>query len=349
MGDRDSKQVNSLQGGDLLKHQEAMVRKVVAEVNDLENVFFEVCNEPGAEGDWMDRMAEVIWEAEGKLPNRHLIANNGHPVPHMAIFNAHYDRDGSFVRGNYGRNLVVGYDETGFDGVSDLPYRRQGWHFLLSGGGLYDNLDWSFSVAHPDGSETKWDKKLGGGSPALRRQLGVLLAFLEGFDLPKLKPDKGVVKGGVPGTFSVLAEPGKQYAIYLDGGNRAELQVDLPAGDYAAEWIDTRTGAKARAEDVSGGGVRTLKSPGYAEDIALRILRKGPCPPRRGVVNDGLRRAGTSPSPGGRGRRRPAAHRGCSMRLPLTTALIALTFGLGSPRGSPANEDAPRRAGVRRE
>ena len=69
------------------------MRKVVAEVNDLDNVFFEVCNEPGAEGDWMDRMAEVIWEAEGKLPNRHLIANNGHPVPHMAIFNAHYDRD----------------------------------------------------------------------------------------------------------------------------------------------------------------------------------------------------------------------------------------------------------------
>jgi hypothetical protein len=278
VGDRDSKQVNSLQSGDLLKHQEAMVRKVVAEVNDLENVFFEVCNEPGAEGDWMDRMAEVIWEAEGKLPNRHLIANNGHPVPHMAIFNAHYDRDGSFVRGNYGRNLVVGYDETGFDGASDLPYRRQGWHFLLSGGGLYDNLDWSFSVAHPDGSETKWDKKLGGGSPALRRQLGVLLAFLEGFDLARLKPDKGVVKGGAPGNFSVLAEPGKQYAIYLDGGDRAELQVDLPAGDYAAAWIDTRTGAKARAEDVSGGGVRTLKSPGYAEDIALRILRKGPAP-----------------------------------------------------------------------
>ena len=115
----------------------------------------------------MDRMAEDIWEAEGKLPNRHLIANNGHPVPHMAIFNADYDRDGSFVRDNYGRNLVVGDDETGFDGAGDLPYRRQGWNFLLSGGGLYDNLDWSFSVAHPDGTETKWDKKLGGGSPAL--------------------------------------------------------------------------------------------------------------------------------------------------------------------------------------
>src|SRR5262245_852344 len=251
VGDRDSKQVNSLRSGDVLRHQEAMVRKIVAEVNDLDNVFFEVCNEPGAEGDWMDRMAEIIWEAEGKLPNRHLIANNGHPVPHMAIFNAHYDRDGAFVRGNYGRNLVVGYDETGFDGASDLPYRRQGWNFLLSGGGLYDNLDWSFSVAHPDGTETRWDKKLGGGSPALRRQLGILRAFLEGFDLPKLKPENGVVKGGAPGSFRVLADRGRQYAVYLDGGSRAEIRVDLPAGDYAAEWIDTKTVERVKAEDVS--------------------------------------------------------------------------------------------------
>jgi hypothetical protein len=278
VGDRESKQVNSLRSGDVLQRQEAMVRKIVAEVNNLENVFFEVCNEPGADGDWMDHMAEIIWETEGKLPNRHLIANNGHPIPHMAIFNAHYDRDCSFVQGNYGRNLVVGYDETGFDGASDLPYRRQGWHFLLSGGGLYDNLDWSFSVSHPDGMETKWDKKLGGGSPALRRQLGILRAFLNGFDLAKLKPDRGVVKGGAPGNFRVLAERGKQYAIYLDGGDRAELQVDLPAGDYAAEWIDTKTGKKVKAEDVSGGGVRTLRSPVYAEDIALRILRKGSAP-----------------------------------------------------------------------
>jgi hypothetical protein len=278
VGDRDSKQVNSLRGGDVLRHQEAMVRKVVAEVNDLDNVFFEVCNEPGAEGDWMDRMAGIIWEAEGKLPNRHLIANNGHPVPHMAIFNAHYDRDCSFVRDNYGRNIVVGFDETGFDGAGDLPYRRQGWNFLVSGGGLYDNLDWSFSVAHPDGTETKWDKKLGGGGPALRRQLGILRAFLEGFDLPKLKPENGVVKGGAPGSFRVLAERGRQYAVYLDGGSRAELRVDLPAGDYAAQWIDTKTGEKVKAEDVSGGGVRTLKSTEYAEDIALRILRKGFAP-----------------------------------------------------------------------
>jgi hypothetical protein len=274
VGDMDHAKVNSKQNGTVLKFQEAMVKHIVSEVNDLDNLFFEICNEPGADGDWMAHMANLVWETEGRLPNRHLIANNGVAVPHLSILNAHYDRDCGFVRGHYGRNLVIGYDETGFDGADDLPYRRQGWNFILSGGGLYDNLDWSFSVAHPDGMETQWEKRLGGGSAALRRQLGVLLGFIKGFDLIRLRPDKSVVKGGAPANYSVLAEPGKQYAIYLDGGTGTDLKVDLPAGSYRVEWIDPKTGAKARTEEVAGGGVRSLRSPQYTEDIAVRIVRK---------------------------------------------------------------------------
>ena len=266
--------VNTLKNGEVLGRQEAMVRKIVTELNDRDNVFFEVCNEPGADGDWMDRIAEVIWQAEGKLPNRHLIASNEHPVPHVSILNIHYDRDRAFLRRNLGRGIVVGYDETGFDGPGDLAYRRQGWQFLLEGGGLYDNLDWSFSVAHPDGSETKWDKHLGGGSPALRRQLGILLAVVRGLDLAAAKPDKGVVRGEAAKRCSVLAVPGRQYVLYVSGGPKAELTLDLPAGDYRAEWIDTKTGKLSKGEDVSGGGVKALRSPDYSEDIALRITRK---------------------------------------------------------------------------
>ena len=278
VGDRDSKQVNSLRSGDVLKHQEAMVRKIVAEVNDLDNVFFEVCNEPGAEGDWMDHMAEIDLGGRGQAPQpapdrEQRPSGPAHGDPQRALRPRWLVRPGQ-LRAEHRRRLrrdrVRRRERPALPaaGVEFPPERRRPVRqprLVVLG-------------RPPDGTETKWDKNLGGGSPALRRQLGILRAFLEGFDLAKLKPDKGVVKGGAPGNFSVLAEPGKQYAIYLDGGNRAELQVDLPAGDYVAEWIDTRSGAKAKAEDVSGGGVRTLKSPGYAEDIALRILRKGPAP-----------------------------------------------------------------------
>jgi hypothetical protein len=195
----------------------------------------------------------------------------------LSVLNAHYDRDCGFVNGNYGKNIVVGYDETGFDGAADLAYRRQGWNFIMCGGGLYDNLDWSFSVAHPDGGETNWDKGLGGGSPDIRKQLGIMLSFVDGFDLPNLKPDNGFVKSGVPSKANALVEAGNQYAVYLDGGSKADLVVELPAAEYEAEWVNTKTGAIDKTEKFEHkGGNKTLSSPSYTDDIALRIVKSIP-------------------------------------------------------------------------
>jgi len=66
-------------------------------------------------------------------------------------------------------------------------------------------------VAELNDLDNVFFENLGGSSPALRRQLGILRAFLEGFDLPKLKPDKGVVKGGAQGSDpSVSGSRGRQ-------------------------------------------------------------------------------------------------------------------------------------------
>ena len=73
----------------------------------------------------------------------------------------------------------------------------------------------------------------------------------------------------------VLAEPGRQYAVYVHGGTKADLTLDLPKGDYAAEWVDTKTGGVAKAAALAHpGGPAVLASPEYAEDIALRIRAK---------------------------------------------------------------------------
>ena len=51
---------------------------------------------------------------------------------------------------NYGLGKVIGDDETGFRGVIDRPYRIEAWDFLIAGGALYDNLDYSFTVDHEE-------------------------------------------------------------------------------------------------------------------------------------------------------------------------------------------------------
>lgn len=54
---------------------------------------------------------------------------------------------------NYGLKRVIADDETGFRGSDDFVYRYEGWEFTLAGGAIYDNLDYSFSVGHEDGSQ----------------------------------------------------------------------------------------------------------------------------------------------------------------------------------------------------
>lgn len=53
-----------------------------------------------------------------------------------------------------------------------------------------------------------------------------------------------------------------------------ELRMDLPAGAYRAEWVNPVTGGVEKEERFRHeGGVRAVTSPGYVEDIALRLKR----------------------------------------------------------------------------
>ena len=85
-----------------------------------------------------------------------------------------------------------------------------------------------------------------------------------------------------------LSEPGKQYALYIHhssekvggsytvvpGDYREELVVKLPPGRYHAEWVDPETGSVRSSEELTHeGGDRTLKTPAYKSDIALKIKR----------------------------------------------------------------------------
>ncbi len=292
------REVFTLKDDALTRTQEALARKVVTELRDLDNVYFEICNEPYFEGvtlEWQARIAAVIADAEKDRPHRHLIAQNiangakkvEKPNPLVSIFNFHYATPPETVALNYGLNKALADDETGFRGTGDRAYRTEAWDFLLAGGAVVSNLDYSYSVKHPAGT-AKVTTSPGGGGPELRRQFAVLKQFLDGFDFVKMHPDDRVIrkrtltpepapKGGKPPpapTARALAEPGRQYAVYVRGGTAATLVLDLPAGEYRAEWVNPRTGKVDRAEDVRhAGGEHTFNAPDYAEDAALRVKR----------------------------------------------------------------------------
>jgi hypothetical protein len=106
--------------------------------------------------------------------------------------------------------------------------------------------------------------------------LRILSDFINSFDFIRMRPDNSIIKGGVPekATARALVEAGCAYALYINGGNKAQLQVDLPSGKYNSQWINTKTGKIDKKSTFEhSGGERILKSPEYKEDIALRITR----------------------------------------------------------------------------
>jgi hypothetical protein len=237
------------------------------------------------------------------FPARHLISQNiangsakvERPHAAVSILNFHYAYPPDAVGQNYGLNRVIGDNETGFRGTNNLPYRVEAWNFILAGGGLYNNLDYSFAVGHEQGNFVYPSTQPGGGNPAFRREMRVLRDFMREVDFLKMKP---LIDAPAPGDSvlrsRVLAEPGRTYAVYVGPDlNRKEPESDKAAGsavkprqmvislevaegEYTVKWISPVTGRTEKQERVRHrGGALSLGSPEFETDIAAVVKRVG--------------------------------------------------------------------------
>ncbi len=280
--------------GGLLPVQEAMVRKFAEELREFDNIYYEIMNEPYIRRiprSWQWHMADVLASAEKSLGVRHLISMNiangkarvRAPHPAVSILNFHYAFPPEAVALNYGLGRVIGENETGFHGTAPEYYRIEAWAFILAGGGLFNNLDYSFTVGHEDGRFAIPKSQPGSGGPLLRRQLGILSRFIHRFDFVRMVPARGVFAGPLPAGIrgEALAQPGRQYAVYLYRASakaapgRCTLRLDLPAGAYRVRWIRPESGEESEAPALrAGAGGVDLETPVFARDLALRLVRE---------------------------------------------------------------------------
>ena len=306
----DRRTINTLNNGNLLALQERYVRKLVQEGNAFPNVIFEIQNEPWsdhpqltdvvnpylftgrdqypnsievADSDsvaWQSRVDQWITSEESQLLHHHLIAqgysNFRLPVRKLiddvSIVNFHYAYPEA-VTLNYGLGKAIAYDETGFLGRSDDAYRRQAWNFMLAGGSTFDGLDYSFTIGFEDGTDTEPNGP-GGGSPAFRKQLGILQKFLTALPLEEMHPDYAIVAHAEGVTAHALSSARGVYAFYLDGKGPSRITLRLPAGSYSGEWLNIVTDeAKPLMNLRSTGAETTLDAPPFDSGVALRLAR----------------------------------------------------------------------------
>lgn len=271
--------------GELLAVQENLVRKIVQELKDYPNLVYEICNEPyfgGVTLEWQHHIASLIHEEEKEFEYQHLISQNiangsqkiTDPHPQVSVFNFHYASPPAAVALNYSLGQVIGDNETGFNGSADSTYRKEGWAFIFAGGALYNNLDYSFTAEHEEGTFQYPTTQPGGGSTALRKQLSHLKNFIRKMRFLEMKPDSTIVSDAHKfRAAEALAEPGKQYGIYIFGKGPMELTLSIPEGEYSVEFLDPLTGRSQDGLQITSHGSVNLTTPAYTEDVAIRIYR----------------------------------------------------------------------------
>jgi len=246
------------------------VQRIVSELNQYRNFYWEIANEPDfntvsgpinitAMVNWHNFMAQTIVAAEAPLPNKHKIGvnfitqaavtqvRNGLLNPAIEIVSGHYV-DISVKNGTPARwgaitmnrtynstatpiNKVFGFNETTISPAPSnrLSSRAEAWEFMMSEGGLYDNLGYQWNT--PVETKPCTDPTIAAASTALLRcDLGRLTGFLAPLNLANMsrqigqKPSwitNGLVNYGafdpIAGTntfWGAMQWAGQQYAFY---------------------------------------------------------------------------------------------------------------------------------------
>ena len=308
----DRKKSNTEANGDLLNFQKALLIKIVRELNLFDNIFYEIQNEPWADDpqkvmrtlrtldplpgqsnwfkwaeeaspaslSWQKVMAQVIVDTEKELLQKHLIAQNYTNFKHsltevdsnISILNFHYVWPEA-VRMNYGWDRPVSFDESGFAGSSDSTYLRQAWQFMLAGGAVFNNLDYSFYVGAEEGNGK--NEAPGGGSTRFRKQLTYLRAFMESLDFIAMKPDLNCVYQAPGLEWQAISEPGVQYGMVFHGKSSDWIRLDLPQVTYSYTWISPYTGEVVNQGKWTpeGKGPQNMIIPEFEGLMALRLSR----------------------------------------------------------------------------
>jgi hypothetical protein len=258
-------------------------------------------------GPWVGHLLDVVRNTERELPQKHMIAQEvegpfGGAMdfsadPRVSIITAQYlwgpepaPRGGEMggmraLDYKYDLGKPIELNETdwypwGYKGDKIADSRVEAWEFIVGGGAGFNHLNGLFTPQNPAGKSPENDQLLAG--------LEHLRSFLYSFDFLKMQPDKDFVVSGLTDSHTyhrAISEPGKQYALYIhhsserrgsytvsSGNYRENLVINLPRGTYQADWIDPARGLAITSDSFTqADGTRTMSTPAYAIDVALRI------------------------------------------------------------------------------
>jgi len=242
-GDGQGFEVHMLDVPAVTALQEAYVRKFIDELNDLDNIIWEISNESHADSvQWHYHMIRFIKTYQATKPKQHLVWMNAYAITNADLYNSPADvvspsnKDKTDYRGNppvaTGKQIIVSDTDHLWGVGGDVAWV---WKSFLRG---YHPI--FMDPLH--GISWAMNKKWRVGDPKwvpIRQAMGHTLLYAEKMNLARMLP-----LNGLSSTTYCLAEPGAQYLVYQPKGETA-FTVRLKAGTYAYEWFNVNTGQVA--------------------------------------------------------------------------------------------------------
>ena len=261
-----SGRVHTLRNPEANKLQAAYIRKVVDTVNDLDNVLYEVINE-GGEKEWDWWVVATIRDHERSKAKRHPVGLTGHGaerLPSMLASGADWVSPGRA------------------DGYAEEPPAWDGKKVSLLDTdhvwGVGGNVAWvwrSFLRGHNPIFMDPYDG-LVLGSPSgprwkpIRRAMGQARRLAERINLAAMQPNSELASTGY-----CLANPGKEYLIFVPGDREAMVDLTSVSGKVTVEWLHPVDGTITAAEPTDGGAKRPFRAP-FAGEAVLHLRSRNP-------------------------------------------------------------------------
>ena len=263
----------------LTAHQEAYVRKVIDSVNDLDNVLYEITNEDTggpANTEWQIHMIKFIKRYEATKPQQHVVGMtaqwpNGNddvlvrsPADWISPAGKFYSVDGRKVVLN---DTDHSYFWTGLKKDGIAAQRAWVWANFTRGNQCL------FMDPYLDPSHDPGRNNPAGGRPdpywePLRTAMGQTRAFASRMNLAAMVPHDELAS-----TKYCLADPGREYLLYLPEGGDTVVDLSMGSGPFRIEWLHPADNTFTSAHSIMGGAKRSVRAP-FSGDAVLHIEKE---------------------------------------------------------------------------
>jgi hypothetical protein len=280
-GNGQGRESHTLQNSAIQQLQESYVRKVIATVDDLPNVLYEISNEddnvPG-NTEWQYSMIRYV-KGLSSHPVGMTVQGEGSD---QTVFNSPADwispGDGAH------RDSPPASDGTKVV-ISDIDHfwpdgADRGWVWKSFTRGLNPIYLGHYESYILDDPQYANAKALSIPSWAA---MGQSLTYANKMNLAAMTPH-----GDLSSTGYALANPSSEYLVYQPGSG--SFSVNLQSGTYQVEWLNPANGQTSSGGTVNGGGSPSFNPP-FSGDAVLYVKTQGggstptPTPEPSGVMS----------------------------------------------------------------